>query len=189
MGRTGRHMTIVVERAGVAGVAVGVVAGAARLAVRTTRRRGLVRFAATFGLGLGATATLGGVFFTGTTFLRRRTTGLALALAGAATGEHSTRESTDARSGTAGRGALRGTVSRLIACAPAGWATDRLAAMSAAIGPIVSRWCFIGRGLPERCAASGRPVRANAGPPEKHLLEEKLSYVANEKRANMMPGN
>jgi len=101
MGRTGRHMTIVVECAGVAGA----VAGAARLVVRATGRRCLAGFAAgfaaTFGLGFGATAASGGVFFTGATLLRWRTTGLAFT--GAATGEHSTRESTDARRGTAGR--------------------------------------------------------------------------------------
>jgi hypothetical protein len=166
MGRTGRHMTIVVECTGAAGVA----AGAARLAVRATGRRGLTGFAATFGLGFVATAFRGGAFLTGATVLRRRTTGFALA--GAATGEHSTRESTDARSG-----AIccepRTTVSRLATWAPAGWAADRLAAMSAASGPIVNRWCFIDRGLPGKCAASGRPVRANAGPPEKQMLGEK----------------
>ena len=111
IGRTGRHITTVVVRAGSPRAAAGVV-------LRTLFTTGRLRLAGTafftgFFTGLGTTAlgTAGAVaaLAAGATRLRRRTTGFALA--GAATGEHSTSVSIDARS--TGRCALRGTVSRL----------------------------------------------------------------------------
>ena len=82
IGRTGRHITTVVECD-----AAGLALGATRRARRTIGRRGAVAF--TGGVALGT--VLEATFLTGAF---RRTT--SFFLAGAATGEHSTSESTDA---------------------------------------------------------------------------------------------
>jgi hypothetical protein len=143
IGRTGRHITMVVECTGAAFAA----AGAARLTVRATGWRGLTAaFGLTLGLGFGAT-TARAAFLAGATVRRRRTAGFALA--GVATGEHSTNESTDARRGAACCCVARGTVSRFTVCAPTGVTDERLAMANAASDPTVSKWCFIGWGCQE----------------------------------------
>jgi len=160
---------MVVECTGAALVA----AGAARLTVRATGRRGLVAvfgFAVAFGVTLGFVfgATVArAAFLAGATVLRRRTAGFALAVV--ATGEHSTSESTDARRGAACCVA-RGTVSRFTACAPTGVADEKLATANAASDPTVNKWCFIDWGLPVKCAALSHLTRAYAGPPEEQML-------------------
>jgi len=160
---------MVVECTGTALVAAGVT----RLTVRATGRRGLAAvfgFAVAFGVTLGFVfgATVARVaFLAGATALRRRTAGFALA--GVATGEHSTSESTDALRGAA-CWAARGTVSRFTACAPTGAADERLTTTNAASDPTVSKWCFIDWGLPVKCAAFSHLTRAYAGPLGEQML-------------------
>jgi hypothetical protein len=134
-GRTGLHITIVVERAGAAWVRFGT----ARLTRRTNGRRG---FTATFfGTGLGTTVAAGAAALAGVARLRCLTTGAFFT--GAATGEHSTRESTDWPFRATGRCTERGVVSRFTTWPPAGCAAERPATTNVANVPIVRKECFI----------------------------------------------
>ncbi|MEO6866382.1 MAG: hypothetical protein ABI229_13085 [Gemmatimonadaceae bacterium] len=126
-GRTGRHITIVVERAGAACAAFGVV----RLTRCTSGRR---RFTIAFSTGFGAATGLDAEF-RGAATRRRLATGFFFANAG--TGEHSTSESTDAKR-TAGFWAARGVVSRLTTWPPIGGAAVRQATKNVASAPIVN---------------------------------------------------
>lgn len=134
-GCTGRHITIVVERAGSAVFAFGV----RRFTCRTSGRRG---FTSAFSTGFGTTTAVAAFvasflagFLAGATARRRLANGFFLR--GAATGEHSTSESTDA-SRVAGFCAARGIVSRLTTCPPIGGAAERQATENVASVPIVS---------------------------------------------------
>jgi hypothetical protein len=125
-GRTGRHITIVVVWAAVPLAGFGVT----RLARRTTGRRAPV--ATFFGLTV-ATAFFGTA--ARAAVVRRRTTGFFFT--GAATGVHSTSESTDALR-TTGFCATRGVVSRRTTCPPAELGADTLATINAEIAPTMN---------------------------------------------------